>query len=118
MSENAFDVPKPISEMDLMQASIHKTAVDKGWWEKERNIPEALMLIVSEISEALEEYRAGRIVMWRKGDKPEGFFIELADAAIRIMDLCEWYHVSLADMIEIKAKYNETRPYRHGGKAA
>jgi hypothetical protein len=110
--------PKPISEMDLIQAEIHATAVSKGWWEKERNIPECLMLIVSEISEALEEYRDGRVLLWHKGDKPEGMYVELADAVIRIMDLCEHGHVSLADMIEIKTKYNNTRPYRHGGKAA
>ena len=36
----------------------YETAKSKGWWDdKNRNIPELLALIHSEVSEALDEYR-------------------------------------------------------------
>lgn len=50
--------------------------------------------------------------------KPEGFPIELADLAIRLFHLCGYYGIDLEAMIELKMRYNETRPYRHGGKTA
>lgn len=35
-----------------------------SWWEQERELPEILMLCVSELAEALEEYRSGRPVLY------------------------------------------------------
>lgn len=115
------------------QREAHAIAVEKGWWDQERNIGEVVALIHSEISEALEEYRkygpdgikALRWVPVMTNDaryaglsKPEGFFVELADAVIRIADLFERYGVSMEDVIRAKMAYNRTRPYRHGGKQA
>jgi len=39
---------------------IHQNAVDHGWWEQKRNVPEIVALIHSEVSEVLEEYRNGK----------------------------------------------------------
>ena len=39
---------------------VHKNAVKHGWWETKRELPEILMLVVSELSEALEEHRNGK----------------------------------------------------------
>ena len=36
---------------------IHETNKSKGFWDKDRNIGELLMLTVSELSEALEAHR-------------------------------------------------------------
>lgn len=52
------------------------------------------------------------------GNKPEGFPIELADLAIRLFHICGHLGIDLEDMIKVKMVYNETRPYRHGGKKA
>ncbi len=47
-------------ELNNLAAAVHENAVAHGWWEQERELPEILMLCVSELAEALEEYRAGR----------------------------------------------------------
>ena len=100
----------------------HKTATEKGWWDKpDRNVPELLALIHSEVSEALEAYRETGLeqldkVWYTSTDKPEGFTVELADVLIRIADLCGEFNLDLEDTLKTKMEYNKTRPYRHGNK--
>lgn len=80
---------------------IHENAVAHGWWEEERTISEVCALIHSELSEALEEARAARPMMYVMDEyngeyiqnpkyfgakKPEGIAVELADAVIRMLD--------------------------------
>lgn len=113
------------------QKEVHALARAKGWWDGKLtlegyltlpNIPEKLALIHSEISEALEVCRdSDRSLdeIWMsKKEKPEGFSIELADAVIRIMDLCHALGIDLEAAIDLKHAYNTTRPFRHGGKRA
>ena len=43
-----------------LQEEIYQNNVDHGWWEggaNEKDIPEKLMLVVTELAEAMEEYR-------------------------------------------------------------
>ena len=97
----------------------HNIAISKGWWDKEREIPELIALIHSELSEALEEYRVSENLDIRyEKNKPEGFVVELADVLIRIFDLSGKYKIDLNKALETKLKYNETREYRHGNKKA
>ena len=46
--------------------------------------------------------------------KPEGVAVELADAVIRIADLCGYLGIDLDAVISEKMAYNETRPFKHG----
>lgn len=103
-------------------AECHGLAVEKGWYDDGgRNVGEALMLVVTEIAEAMEEIRKGgprNQVHEGEGGKPEGFPIELADAVIRIMDLCGAMRIDLENAIDKKHTFNKSRPYRHGSKRA
>lgn len=40
--------------LNELAAAVHENAVAHGWWEQERELPEILMLCVSELAEALE----------------------------------------------------------------
>ena len=44
--------------------------------------------------------------------------MELADAIIRIADMCGAYGLDLEEALTKKMEYNKSRPYRHGGKKA
>jgi NTP pyrophosphatase (non-canonical NTP hydrolase) len=97
--------------------AAHSTAVEKGWWDRPRSLPEQFVLMHSEISEAVEEVRKPDARPFYLVDKkPEGWGVELADCVIRIMDTCEHYKVDLQALIEMKMRYNESREHRHGGK--
>lgn len=101
-----------------LQMAVHECAVEHGWWEEDRSVPECLALIHSEISEALEDYRNGAMDVTYEGEKPVGFPVELADSVIRITDLAERMNIDLEWWIAAKHSYNRTRPFRHGNKRA
>lgn len=104
--------------MNQLAEDIHEMAVEKGWWSQPREVPEILMLVVSELAEALEEWRVGKEAIYYLGDKPEGFEIEIADAFIRLLDLVAYKGIDIEQAIFKKMAYNATRPFRHGGKKA
>ena len=96
--------------------TAHKAAADKGFWDTKPNLGEKIALIHSELAEALEEVRAGHAPdeVYEVDGKPEGLPIELADAAIRIADLCGHYGIDLNAAVEKKLRYNRTRAAKHG----
>jgi hypothetical protein len=91
-------------------------------------IPEKLVLMHSELSEALEVYRDKdnmAVNRWlyfedvsKKPAKPEGFVAELADVFIRLGDTLGAFHLEqmFVDAVRKKMAYNATRPRMHGKK--
>lgn len=80
--------------LNALADRVHAANVKAGWWTdiktgestlRTRNVPEMLMLIVSEISEGLEAVRKN--LMDDKLPHRPGLQVELADAVIRILDL-------------------------------
>lgn len=106
--------------LNELAKEIHENACNKGWWDEPRTFGEIVALCHSELSEALEEYRAGRPMVWYKvmdgESKPEGIAVEMADCIIRILDWAGKKGIDMDYIIREKMDYNTTRPYRHGGK--
>lgn len=106
----------------------HQNAHDKGFWDStyesiaflkdeasvgiisavdQAFMSQKLMLIVSELGEALEALR--------KGDN-ENFEEEIADVFIRLGDFCGGYEIDIEKVIKWKMGVNEQRPLLHNKK--
>lgn len=110
---------------------VHAQAVRAGWWSKPTDtIPAKLLLVHSELSEAVEAMRDARpcpkgapdvdyddlraVTRWN--GKPEGFAVEIADTVIRLLDLAGQIGLDLDALVQMKHEFNATRAERHGGK--
>ena len=83
----------------------HRLARKKGFWDKRRNMGEMLMLIVTEIAEAMESYR---------NRNEDNFREEIADTFVRLFDLCGGLNIDIEKEILKKMHKNRKRPYKHG----
>jgi NTP pyrophosphatase (non-canonical NTP hydrolase) len=97
-----------------ISTAIYKQNKDKGFWDAERNVGELLMLMTSELGEALEAHRKDL----NDDHLPhlKGFDTELADCLIRIFDSGGGLNIKLGDVLIQKLAYNLSRPYKHGKK--
>jgi NTP pyrophosphatase (non-canonical NTP hydrolase) len=113
---------------ELAQA-IHKVNVKKGFWDKERNVGEMLMLVVSELGEAIEAHRKNKFAdlehfedLSREMEGKKAFEIavkdtfedEIADAVIRLLDMSAGLNIDIQRHIWLKIGYNATRLRLHG----
>ena len=122
--------------MDIKETAqkIYQNNVNHGFWEEDqKNVAQKLMLVVSELSEAMEADRANKrtgpdVNQYLYFDGEEGFkhrfeFAvkntfedEIADAVIRLFDISIGYGFDLEWHIEQKMKYNAMREFKHGKK--
>lgn len=113
----------PLTVAGLVHTA-HEAAKAKGWHDgtdpsSPVQVLAWLALLHSEVSEAVEDVRVGKIAETVRDDgKPEGLPSEFADLAVRLADICGALGIDLEGAIRRKMAYNETRTRRHGGKLA
>lgn len=127
------EVPGGINDL---ACAIYERNVEKGFYEKEKNIGEMLCLIHSEVSEALEADRnrsyamltepQRNVLMGCTGsddfikdykDKVKGSFEEeMADIFIRLLDMCAFKGIDIEFHVKAKMRYNLSREKYHGKK--
>ena len=120
-------------EINILQKKIHKNAISKGFYDKGQNFGTSLMLVVSELGEAIEAHRHNEwcdmkafneVLISEQFDFETCFkkYVkdtvqdEVADAFIRILDMCEYYGIDLQKHVELKMEYNAKRERLHGKK--
>lgn len=101
--------------LDLTDACFG-SSYNAGWWHDihtgecqvgHKNVPTLLMLIVSELGEAMEGHRKNL----NDEHLPEfkSIEVELADAVIRIFDMAGGMNYRVAEAIVAKLEYNKNR---------
>lgn len=121
-------------DLNKISNAIHKGNVKQGFYDEPKSIPELLCLIHSELSEALESDRKDRkcslstnslLTLIKTNDTgyyknqfklevKDTFEDEIADALIRLFDLCGYLNIDIDKHITAKLKYNSLREYKHG----
>ena len=99
----------------LIQDTSHGLAKEAGWWTNletgeplERNVGEMLMLMVSELAEAMEGHRKN--LMDDKLPHRPMVEVELADTIIRIADFAGRFGYDVGGAIAEKMAFNAVRP--------
>lgn len=124
------------AQFNELAKMIHADNVDRGFRDGDVDFGTRLMLIVSELSEALEADRKGKpmpnLSNWEMGkidwttkltDSDADAFRqsvkdtmpdEIADAIIRLLDLVGAIGIDIEAHMKLKLAYNRTRPFKHG----
>lgn len=122
------------TELKNLRTAIHDNAKDKGFWDEGvGEIHRPLLLIVSEIGEAVEAHRKGNVCALGndqlrdlfklkgeefekkfKQDVKDTFEDELADTFIRLLDFMTANNINVEAHVLLKMKYNSTRERLHG----
>lgn len=107
---------KTVDAVKVLMSACYLRAEAAGWWDEYDSLDEKgkllwtgskLMLVVTEVSEAMEGLRKGL-----KDDhlpQHDMFTVELADAVIRIMDMAGGLGLDLDKALMDKLIYNENR---------
>lgn len=136
-----------MNNLNELAKEFHERSKAKGFWDDPRETGTLLMLIVSELSEAMEADRKGQYakiddaefiidgktiredldLAIKENDMIKFEYIfrtqvkdtfedEIADVFIRLFDFIGQRNIDIEKHIELKLRYNQTRPYKHGKK--
>lgn len=115
--EGAGDLVDVAEAVRTIMLATHGAARDAGWWNDirtgesligRRNVPEMLMLMVSELAEAMEGHRKN--LMDDKLPHRPMIEVELADCLIRITDVAAALGLDLGGAVAEKMAFNASRP--------
>lgn len=128
MKPNTGDLTRQQSAsiINSLAELIHSNSREKGFYafEVDRSIPTKLLLITSEVIEAMDvirkefpSYYEATHSEYVRDERYQGHFAEeLADIVIRVFDLAGFCDVKIGDEIIKKIKANLKREYRNGDR--
>lgn len=129
-----------MKSLNQLRDEIHANAKEKGFCDSKKEVGTMLMLIVSELAEALEADRTGDFCDFSKYEKckkemdvgirtseeiekyafekyiKNTFEDELADVIIRTLSICGYLGIDIERNVLAKMKYNKTREKMHSKK--
>jgi len=130
-----------MNNLNKLSKQIYEGNKLRGFDVSKENVGQTLMLVVSELSEALEAHRKDKqanyngfdAMIWKNQDQErfetkenfkqsfeccfkDTFEDEIADTFIRLFDLCGGLNIDIEKHIELKLQYNQSREYKHGKK--
>jgi hypothetical protein len=131
MTREVIEFPKnSINILSALAVHVYTVADISGFHEDDKYSYDGKMLVDGrigeycanlhgEVSELWEAYRKG--ILYNQCDKNIELNCaaeELADIVIRAMDMAVALKINIGEAIAAKDAYNQTRPYKHGGKKA
>jgi NTP pyrophosphatase (non-canonical NTP hydrolase) len=121
-----------IKSLAEMAEEVREVNELNGWWPTDRTFGDAIALLHTEVSEAMEAFRRwgtddvteynpatavddgnGGVIFTKK---PEGVGSEFADILIRLLDMAKEHGIDLEAEYERKISHNRVRGWKHGGK--
>lgn len=129
-----------MKSLNQLRDEIHANAKEKGFCDSKKEVGTMLMLIVSELAEALEADRTGDFCDFSKYEKckkemdvgirtlediekyafekyiKNTFEDELADVIIRTLSICGYLGIDIERNVLAKMRYNKTREKMHSKK--
>ena len=120
--------------LNELAAEIHAENKLRGFDVSTEPFPQPVMMIVTELSEAVEADRSAKCACtdWIESAYPESEDCEpefcnafcnnikntvedeLADALIRLLDLTAALGIDIDKHVRLKRRYNKSRPWKHG----
>jgi NTP pyrophosphatase (non-canonical NTP hydrolase) len=128
MTRTVIEFPQDsIEAISAVAKHVYNVSTISGFHEKDGDLEDSengrfgefTSNLHGEVSELWEAWRKGNLK--KQCDKPIPLSCaaeELADIIIRAMDTAVTLGIDIGAAIASKDSYNQTRPYKHGGKKA
>jgi hypothetical protein len=112
-----------IQFLNQIRDVVHALAKEKGFYDPAPSVAAHCANLTSEVSELWEAFCKGKLR--EPCDKAEHMSEpltceeeEIADIIIRALDYAAHRGIDVDRAVSVKHAFNQTRSYRHGGKAA